>query len=89
MAIIGTELSMSLDGFIADPADNVGPLFDWYNNGPVELTMPRGDMPLRVSEGSAGFCEFGSGEAQAQSTPASIVTMSRRWIMAVSFCLCC
>jgi hypothetical protein len=24
---------MSLDGFIADTNDQVGPLFHWYNNG--------------------------------------------------------
>jgi len=29
---------MSLDGFIADTNDQVGPLFDWYNNGNVEVT---------------------------------------------------
>lgn len=28
-------MSMSLDGFIADRDDQVGPLFDWYEGGPV------------------------------------------------------
>jgi dihydrofolate reductase len=28
-------MSMSLDGFIADPKDDVGPLFDWYDDGPI------------------------------------------------------
>ena len=31
------EMSMSLDGFIADHSDAVGPLFDWYFNGEVEV----------------------------------------------------
>ena len=26
---------VSLDGFIADDTDRVGPLFDWYTNGDV------------------------------------------------------
>ncbi|MEO3749200.1 dihydrofolate reductase family protein [Streptomyces sp. B6B3] len=28
---------VSVDGFIADANDQVGPLFDWYGNGDVEL----------------------------------------------------
>ncbi len=33
MATVVANMSMSLDGFIADPSDEVGPLFDWYNKG--------------------------------------------------------
>jgi dihydrofolate reductase len=29
---------VSVDGYIADEADQVGPLFDWYSNGDTELT---------------------------------------------------
>ncbi|CAM5727078.1 hypothetical protein [Streptomyces coeruleorubidus] len=28
---------VSVDGFIADADDQVGPLFDWYGNGHVQL----------------------------------------------------
>ena len=28
---------VSVDGFIADDNDDVGPLFDWYSNGDIEL----------------------------------------------------
>jgi hypothetical protein len=31
--------TVSLDGFIADESDGVGPLFDWYGNGEVAVTM--------------------------------------------------
>jgi hypothetical protein len=37
MATVIAEMSMSLDGFVADPSDDVGPLFDWYGNGDVEV----------------------------------------------------
>lgn len=37
MATVIAEMSMSLDGFVADPSDQVGPLFDWYGNGEVEV----------------------------------------------------
>ena len=28
---------VSVDGFIADAEDNVGPLFEWYFNGDAEI----------------------------------------------------
>jgi len=42
---------VSVDGFIADAEDQVGPLFDWYFNGDTELfETPGGSM--RVSQAS-------------------------------------
>ena len=35
MAKVIASASMSLDGYIADASDQVGPLFDWYGNGDV------------------------------------------------------
>jgi hypothetical protein len=31
--------AVSLDGFVADDDDTVGPLFDWYGNGDTEGTF--------------------------------------------------
>src|SRR4051812_27314319 len=45
------NLAMSLDGFIAYPDDTVGPLFDWYLSGSVEVES--GGMTARLSETSA------------------------------------
>jgi len=50
---VGTGFSMSLDGFIADPEGNVGPLFDWYFSGDTEYGTPGGKMTLKVSSASA------------------------------------
>jgi dihydrofolate reductase len=47
--------TMSLDGFIADPDDQVGPLFDWYGNGDVEVTGADPDRVFRVSRASADY----------------------------------
>jgi hypothetical protein len=33
MGKVFTHMTMSLDGFIADPNDQVGELFDWYGPG--------------------------------------------------------
>jgi dihydrofolate reductase len=49
------QASMSLDGFIADPSDAVGPLFDWYGNGDVEVTGADPDRVFRVSAASAAY----------------------------------
>jgi dihydrofolate reductase len=43
---------VSVDGFIADSHDDVGPLFDWYFNGDAEIV---GGGPFRVSQRSCGY----------------------------------
>jgi dihydrofolate reductase len=56
MATVVAELSMSLDGFVADPSDQVGPLFDWYQNGDVEVPTAVPDRwTFRTSEASARY----------------------------------
>ena len=55
MATVITQASMSLDGYIADPSDNVGPLFDWYGNGDVEVAGADPDRVFRVSAASADY----------------------------------
>ena len=48
-------MSMSLDGYVADPDDGVAEVFDWYtNSGDVELHTGGSDsMTFRMSEPSA------------------------------------
>ena len=48
-------MTMSLDGFVADPDDGVADVFDWYmNSGDVEVDVGGSDpMTFRVSEPSA------------------------------------
>lgn len=43
---------VSVDGFIADDHDDIGPLFDWYFNGDTPLTDEGG---FRVSRASADY----------------------------------
>jgi dihydrofolate reductase len=47
--------TVSLDGFIADDNDDVGPLFDWYGNGDVAVTLGDPDRVFHVSEASAEY----------------------------------
>jgi dihydrofolate reductase len=61
MAIEGEEILgkstmgavVSLDGFIADADDRVGPLFDWYGNGDVSWSFPGADREFRSTQASA------------------------------------
>ncbi|MGZ3598772.1 MAG: dihydrofolate reductase family protein [Ktedonobacterales bacterium] len=49
------NMSMSLDGFIADPSDGVEHLFGWYNNG--DVTVPTADprWTFHTSAASAAY----------------------------------
>lgn len=38
MGIVFSSFTTSLDGFIADADGRVGKLFDWYDNGEVEVS---------------------------------------------------
>jgi dihydrofolate reductase len=55
MGKVIADAAMSLDGFIADTAGAVGPLFDWYNNGEVEVTGADPDRVFHVTPASAGY----------------------------------
>ncbi len=53
MATVVADMSMSLDGFIADPRDEVGPLFDWYRTGPVTTPSASEEWSFKTDEASA------------------------------------
>lgn len=55
MATVIASFSMSLDGFVADPSDAVGPLFDWYGHGDVDVRWPGNDMVSHTTPASAGY----------------------------------
>lgn len=55
MGKVIVSAAMSLDGFIADVTDAVGPLFDWYNNGDVAIT---GADPERVFHVTPATAEY-------------------------------
>ncbi|HEX5620011.1 MAG TPA: dihydrofolate reductase family protein [Solirubrobacteraceae bacterium] len=53
MGKVFTHMTMSLDGFIADPADNPGELFDWYEAGDVSVPSGNENVKFDVDEASA------------------------------------
>jgi dihydrofolate reductase len=54
MGKVTAQASMSLDGFVADPEDGVGPLFDWYGNGDVAFAGDP-ERVFHVSQASADY----------------------------------
>jgi dihydrofolate reductase len=52
MSTVITHAVVSLDGFIADENDEVGPLFDWYFNGDTDIVD---GGPFKVSAASADY----------------------------------
>lgn len=55
MGEVVVQAVMSVDGFIADTSDQVGPLFEWYGNGDVEITGADPSRVFRVSAASAAY----------------------------------
>jgi len=47
--------AVSLDGFIADDNDDIGPLFDWLGSGDIGWSWPGGQDEGRTSRASADF----------------------------------
>ncbi len=52
MGKVIAEFTMSLDGFIAGPQDNIKQLLSWYFNGDTDIPTA-GGMVLKVSQASA------------------------------------
>ncbi len=54
MGKVISHMTMSLDGFIADPKDGVDELFGWYSAGQVNFATADPNMSFQVDEASAG-----------------------------------
>ena len=55
MTKVVSSASTSLDGFVAGPNDEVGPLFDWYDAGDVPWTSAGGDMTFHLTQRDADY----------------------------------
>jgi dihydrofolate reductase len=62
---------VSLDGFMADDNDGVGPLFDWLDNGDVSWSFEGSDGESRTTQASADFM-------RAQYAEIAVVVIGRR-----------
>lgn len=53
MSSVIANMSMSLDGFVADRHGRVDQLFEWYSAGEETVTMPGDGREFRTSKASA------------------------------------
>lgn len=53
MAKVVAQAIMSLDGYVAKPDNTIGRLFDWLQNGEVEIPTPAGDFAVHLTDQSA------------------------------------
>lgn len=53
MGKVITHMTMSLDGFVADPQDRPEELFDWYEMGDVTVPNPNETVSFRVDDAGA------------------------------------
>jgi dihydrofolate reductase len=55
MGKVVSSASMSLDGFIANPDNTVGSLFDWYNSGDIEVSTAVEELGFTLTPQSAEY----------------------------------
>ncbi len=60
MGNVVANMSMSLDGYVAGPNDEVDHVFAWYGAGPVEIETENPDITVNVSEESAEVFQPGA-----------------------------
>jgi hypothetical protein len=72
---------VSIDGFIADDNDDVGPLFDWYFNGDTPLIPGEMDEPspggMKISKASYDYIR--PTWSPAGGRPSQPLVRSKRW----------
>ena len=73
------EAAVSVDGFIADADDEVGPLFDWYANGEIDVTMADPSRVFHVSPASATYIESVVGHVRAAVVGRHLFDLTNGW----------
>lgn len=79
MSRIFTHMTMSLDGFIADPHDGIDDLFDWYGAGDVVVPSANENISLTVDEASAGVLRDLTGNVGALVSGRRLFDITDGW----------
>ncbi len=79
MGSVGIGFSMSLDGFIAGPNDEVDRLFQWYFTGNTERTVSSGDQDFKMSSDGAEFIEGAARSVGALVTARRTFDVAHAW----------
>ena len=79
MGKVFTHMTMSLDGFIADPNDQVGELFDWYEAGDVTVPTPNEEISFQVDDASAQMLRELTGNTGALVSGRHLFDIANGW----------
>ncbi|MEU4195609.1 dihydrofolate reductase family protein [Kribbella sp. NPDC026611] len=55
MGKVVAQANMSLDGYVAKQDNTIGHLFDWLQNGEVDMPTPAGDFTIQLTPPSAEY----------------------------------
>ncbi len=78
MGMITTEFTISLDGFIAGPNDDIRDIFGWYTSGDTAFSV-EGAPPFKVSRASAEFLQANWSRGGAIVTGRRDFDVSNAW----------
>ena len=79
MGRVLTHMTMSLDGFVAQPDDVPGELFDWYETGEVSVPSHNEDVRFDVDEASAEVLRGLTDQVGALISGRRLFDMTQGW----------
>jgi dihydrofolate reductase len=79
VGMVVTGISMSLDGFVAGPGDDVQHLFKWYFSGDTAIPVQGGRMVLKISRKSAAVFEEAMRTTGAMVAGRRMFDLARAW----------
>ena len=79
MGKVIAEFTMTLDGFIAGPNDEVDRIFRWYSSGDTEFPVPGSSMVFKISRASAELLQATWGTIGAIVTGRRDFDVSGAW----------
>lgn len=79
MTTVFTHMTMSLDGFIADPDDRIDHIFDWFDAGDVPVSTANPDISMRVDAASADLLRHLTGRAGALVSGRRLFDITDGW----------
>jgi dihydrofolate reductase len=79
MSKVIANMSMSLDGFVADPDDGIDALFGWMGNGEVEVPTAVEWATFRMSPNSAAYMRDALARVGALVTGRHLYDITHGW----------
>jgi dihydrofolate reductase len=79
MSKVIADMTMSLDGYVADPDDGIDRLFGWFGNGDVATPTASPEMTFLTSEASAGVLRGALAEIGALVVGRRLYDLAGAW----------